>query len=208
MLACESMKRGDEMHDPAASRYYVGMLRNTADSWGAPAKFFHWVMAALILAQIALGLMAASWRVSPTKLELFFWHKSNGMLILALVALRLLWRLANRAPELPSGMPAWERAAARSSHFLLYVLMIALPITGWIVNSASNIPFRIFWLIPLPTIVAPDKATADGVALVHGGLAGLLALVLVAHIGAALRHHFVKRNTVLERMLPGAWRTP
>jgi cytochrome b561 len=184
------------------------MLRNDADSWGAPAKLFHWVMAALILAQIALGVMAASWRVSPTKLELFFWHKSTGMLILALVALRLLWRLANPTPALPAGMPAWERAAAQLSHGLLYVLMIALPITGWIVNSASNIPFRIFWLIPLPAIVAPDKPTADLVALVHGGLFALLALVLVAHIGAALRHHFVKRNTVLERMLPGTWRTP
>ena len=64
------------------------MLRNTADSWGVPAKFFHWVMAALILAQITLGVMAATWRVSPAKLELFFWHKSTGMLILALVALR------------------------------------------------------------------------------------------------------------------------
>ena len=196
------------MHDPAASRYYVGMLRNTADSWGAPAKFFHWVMAALILAQIALGLTAASWRLSPTKLELFFWHKSTGMLILLLVALRLLWRLANPAPALPSGMPAWERAAARASHLLLYALMIALPIAGWIVNSASNVPFRIFWLIPLPAIVAPDEPTADLVALVHGGLFVLLALVLVAHTGAALRHHFVKRNTVLVRMLPGTWRTP
>src|SRR5712692_1907259 len=175
MLAREDAKRGDEMHDRAASRYHVGMLRNTADSWGAPAKWFHWVMAVLIL---------------------------------ALAALRLLWRLANPAPALPSGVPAWERAAARSSHLLLYVLMIALPITGWIVNSASNIPFRIFWLIPLPAIVAPDKSTADLVALVHRGLAALLALVLVAHIGAALRHHFVKRNTVLMRMLPGAWRTP
>src|SRR6266571_88823 len=136
------------------------MLRNASDSWGAPAKLFHWVMAALILAQIALGLMAANWRLSPTKVELFFWHKSTGMLILALVALRLLWRLANPTPALPSGMAAWERAAARLSHLLLYVLMIALPITGWIVNSASNIPFRIFRLIPLPPIVAPDQYTA------------------------------------------------
>jgi cytochrome b561 len=183
------------------------MLRNTADSWGAPAKLFHWAMAALILAQIALGLMAASWRVSPAKLELFFWHKSTGMLILLLVALRLLWRLANPTPELPAGMAAWERTAARLSHGLLYMLMVALPVTGWIVNSASNIPFRIFWLIPLPAIVAPDKPTADLAALAHRGLAALLALVLVAHIGAALRHHFVKRNTVLGRMLPGTWRT-
>jgi len=184
------------------------MLRNASDSWGAPAKLFHWVMAALILAQIALGLMAANWRLSPTKIELFFWHKSTGMLILALVALRLLWRLANPTPLLPPGMAAWERAAARLSHLLLYALMIALPVTGWIVNSASNVPFRIFWLIPLPAIVAPDEPTADLVAWVHGGLAALLGLVLVAHIGAALRHHFVKRNTVLIRMLPGTWRTP
>ncbi len=184
------------------------MLRNDADSWGAPAKLFHWVIAALILAQIALGLMAASWRLSPTKLELFFWHKSTGMLILALVALRLLWRLANPTPALPSGVAAWERAAARLSHLLLYVLMVALPVTGWIVTSASNVPFRIFWLIPLPAIVAPDKPTADLVALVHGGLFAVLALVLVTHIGAALRHHFVKRNTVLMRMLPGTRKTP
>jgi cytochrome b561 len=184
------------------------MLRNATDSWGAPAKVFHWVMAALILAQIALGLMAANWRVSPTKIDLFFWHKSIGMLILALVGLRILWRLANPTPELPAGMAAWERAAAHLSHWLLYALMIALPVTGWIVNSASNVPFRIFWLIPLPAIVAPDKPTADLFERVHGGLFTLLALVLVAHIGAALRHHFVKRNTVLVRMLPGARRTP
>src|SRR6266704_5128357 len=107
------------------------MLRNASDSWGAPAKLFHWVMAALILAQIALGLMAANWRLSPTKIELFFWHKSTGMLILALVALRLLWRLANPTPALPSGMAAWERAAARLSHLLLYGLVIPLPLPSF-----------------------------------------------------------------------------
>src|SRR5438309_11588841 len=100
------------------------MLRNTAESWGAPAKLFHWVMAALILAQIALGVMAASWRVSPTKVELFFWHKSTGMLILALVALRLLWRLAYPAPALPSGLAASEPAAPRLRYLLLFVLML------------------------------------------------------------------------------------
>src|SRR5260370_16181047 len=186
----------------------MGMLRNASDSWVAAATLFHWVMAVLILAQIALGLMAANWGLSPAKIELFFWHKSTGMLILALVGLRILWGLANPTPELPAGMAAWERAAARLSHWLLYALMIALPVTGWIVNSASNVPFRIFWLIPLPAIVAPDKPTADLFELVHGGLFTLFALVLVTHIGAALRHHFVKRNTVLVRMLPGTSRTP
>jgi len=184
------------------------MLRNTLDAWGAPAKFLHWVMAALILAQIPLGLAAAGWRISPTKLELFVWHKSLGVLILLLVALRLAWRVANPTPVLPIGMPAWERSAARASHVLLYVLMFALPVTGWIINSAANIPFRIFWLVPLPPIVAPDKSVADFFASVHGVLAATLAAVLVAHVGAALRHHFVKRNAVLARMLPGTRRAP
>jgi cytochrome b561 len=181
---------------------------NTGDSWGAPAKFFHWVMAALILAQIALGWTAASWRLSPTKLNLFFWHKSIGMLILALALLRLLWRLANRAPALPAGTPAWERGAAHASHALLYLAIIVMPVTGWIVNSAANIPFRIFYAIPLPAIVAPDKALADLAALAHLTLFFLLAALLAVHVGAALRHHFVKRNDVLARMLPGRGTQP
>ena len=178
------------------------MLRNTADSWGAPAQLFHWVMAALIFAQLALGLLAVSWHVSPTKLNLFVWLKSMGMLILVLLALRLVWRLANPAPLLPPGMARWERAGAHLSHFLLYALMIALPLTGWVIASASNVPFRIFWTIPLPAIAAPDEALSDLFATVHGWLVTLLALVLFAHIGAALRHHFIKRDAVLSRMLP------
>jgi cytochrome b561 len=181
------------------------MLRNDSGSWGAPAKLFHWVMALLIFTQIALGLVAVSWRLSPTKLDLYVWHKSTGMLILTLLALRLLWRLSNRVPELPTEMAAWERLGAHLSHFLLYALMIALPVTGWVISSASNVPFKIFWKIPLPAITPPDKATADLFASVHGWLVTLLALVLAAHIGAALRHHYVKRDAVLSRMLP--WRT-
>src|SRR5258708_26589675 len=112
------------------------------------------------------------------------------MLILALVGLRILWRLANPTPELPAGMAAWERAAARLSHWLLYALMIALPVTGWIANSASNVPFRIFWLIPLPAIVAPDKPTADLFPPVHGALFTLFAPLTVADLCAALLPHF------------------
>ena len=179
---------------------------NRLESWTATAKLFHWVMAALIFAQIALGLTAVSWHVSPTKLNLLVWHKSTGMLILALLALRLLWRLSHRAPQLPREMPRWERAGAHLSHVLLYLLMIALPLTGWVISSASNVPFKIFWTIPLPAIAAPDKALADLFATIHGWLVTLLALVLVAHVGAALRHHYVKKDTVLTRMLP--WSTP
>lgn len=179
------------------------MLRNTRDAWGAPAKLFHWLMAALVFAQIALGWTAAAWPLSPLKLDLFVWHKSIGMLILALALLRLGWRLGNPTPALPADTVAWERLSARSSHVLLYLLMVVLPVTGWVINSAANIPFRIFWLIPLPAIVEPSKHTAELAAAVHFGLFVLLATLLFVHIGAALRHHYIKRNDVLTRMLPG-----
>lgn len=177
-------------------------LRNSVDSWGSLAKLLHWVVAVLVLGQIALGLAAVMWRLSPLKLNLFVWHKSIGMLILALMALRLVWRLANRSTELPAGTPAWERRAARINQLLLYVLLAAMPVTGWIVNSAANVPFRIFWLIPLPPIVDPGKATEDFAAGVHFALFCVLSVLLLFHIGAALRHHFVLRDDVLVRMLP------
>jgi len=182
------------------------MLQNDDQSWGAPAKFFHWFMAALVLAQIALGWTAAGWRLSPLKLDLFVWHKSIGILILGLVVLRVLWRFANPTPALPAGTPVWECRTARASHVLLYLSMAGMPISGWIVNSASNVPFRIFWLVPLPAIVAPAKRTADLAALVHFSFFILLSALLLVHVGAALRHHFVKRNDVLARILPGTWR--
>ena len=172
------------------------------NTWSAPAKFFHWLVAALILVQLVLGVAAVTWALSPTKLNLFVWHKSTGMLILALMGLRLLWRLGHAAPTLPADTPAWERAAARVSHFVLYLLLVALPLSGWVIASASGIPFRIFWRIPLPSITEVDKRVADAAASVHFGLLVLFLAVLVVHIGAALRHHYVKRNDVLIRMLP------
>jgi len=178
------------------------MWRNTRESWGAVAKFLHWSIALLIFAQFALGWMAVSWRLSPTKLELFIWHKSIGLLVLTLVAVRILWRLANPAPAPPADTPPFERAAARTVHALLYVIMIALPLSGWVINSASGIPFRVFWWFPLPAIVATDKALAEAAKQVHFGLFIALAALLVVHIGAALRHHYAKRTDVLVRMLP------
>jgi cytochrome b561 len=165
-------------------------------------KFLHWLMALLIFLQFALGWLASTWHLSPTKLNLFVWHKSTGMVVLLLVFLRLGWRLATPAPPLPEHTPAWERLAARASHALLYALMLGLPISGWIVQSAAGVPFRIFWRLPLPAIVAADKDTATLAALAHFSLGLLLALLLAVHIVAALRHHFVQRDNVLRRMLP------
>jgi cytochrome b561 len=182
------------------------MLRNTSQSWGALAKLLHWLVAALIFVQLALGWTAVNWRLSPTKLELFVWHKSMGMLILVLMIVRIMWRWANPTPALPANVPMNERRAAQLSHGLLYLLAFLMPVTGWIVNSAANIPFRVFWLIPLPSIVEPDKATAEAAASVHLALFVMLSLLLAVHIGAALRHHFLKHDEVLVRMLPARGR--
>ncbi|VTU19431.1 hypothetical protein H6CHR_01181 [Variovorax sp. PBL-H6] len=172
-------------------------------AWSGGIKFFHWLIGLLILVQFALGWLAVSWRLSPTKLDLFVWHKSIGVLVLALVLLRLAWRLAApAAPALPAHMPAWERTAARASHVLLYGLMLALPLSGWVIQSTSGMPFRIFRQWPLPAIAAADKAASDLAAIVHLSLGIALAALLAVHIGAALRHHFILRDEVLMRMLP------
>ncbi len=179
------------------------MIRNTEHAWGAAAKCLHWLVAAAVLAQIASGWAAVSWRLSPTKLDLFVWHKSTGLLILLLVLARLAWRASNVTPALPADMRPLERQAAHASHFLLYLVLLLMPLSGWIVSSASNIPFRAFWLIPVPAIVGPDKEVQDAASRVHFALFVALSLLVAIHVAAALRHHFVKRDDVLTRMLPG-----
>lgn len=176
----------------------------SAAGWSAFARFLHWFIAVLIAAQFVLGWLAVSWRLSPTKIDLFVWHKSTGMLVLVLVLVRLAWRATHRAPAWPSHMPRWERVAAGLSHVLLYVAMIALPLSGWVISSAAGVPFRIYWRVPLPSIAAPDKHLADIAATAHLALGIVLIVLLLMHVGAALRHHYVKRDDVLARMLP--WR--
>lgn len=183
------------------------MPGNITGSWDPVAKALHWGMAALIFAQVGLGWFAVAWPLSPAKLDLFVWHKSLGLLILVLALVRLFWRLSHGAPPLPPHMPRWERRSARASHVLLYVLMLVLPATGWIINSAANIPFKVFWLFPLPDLTASDKALEELVKAIHFGLFLGLAAVVALHVSAALRHHFVIRDDVLRRMLP-KWRGP
>ena len=178
---------------------------NTATSWGAPAKALHWIIAVLVLIQVVLGFMAVTWPLSPAKLDLFVLHKSTGMLVLALVLIRLAWRAANIIPLAASGSLALEQSAAKLCHFLLYLVLMFMPISGWIINSAAGIPLRLFWQFPLPAIIAPDKAVADAAERAHLALFVLLVVLLVIHVGAALLHHFSRRDAILTRMLPGRW---
>lgn len=183
-------------------------LRNTDSSWGAVAKGFHWIVATLIFVQFGLGWVAERWPRSLTKVELFVWHKSVGVLVLALVVARIVWRLFNPPPAPPAWAAAGEVRAARVTHALLYVTMLAMPLSGWIINSAADFPLKVFWLFPLPAIVPPDEALKEAAETVHLTLFWILAALVTAHVAAALWHHFVARDEVLARMLPGAHPRP
>lgn len=178
-------------------------LRSTDEDWGSVLKAFHWSMALVILGMMILGWTAKSWPFSPLKVELFYWHKSIGTLILGLVLLRLVWRLTSRTtPRLPREMPPWERSLARLSHGALYLLMLAQPISGWAVSSASKVPFKVLGLWRLPQIVPPGKALEALAKGTHLTLFWIFAVVLTVHIAAALRHHYRLDDGVLRRMLP------
>lgn len=166
------------------------------------AKFFHWSTALLIVAMFVLGWLAVGYPTSPTKIELFNLHKSLGLFILSWTILRLGWRLTHPTPALPADMLPLERRAAHLAHALLYVLIIAMPLSGWVINSAADFPLKWFGLFRVPQIAGPDESLQNTAELVHFTLSWTILAVLVLHIMAALRHHFVMKNEVLRRMLP------
>lgn len=185
------------------------MIRNSPTGYGLIAIAFHWSMALLIVGMLALGLYMTS--LPPTAPETFWYyqlHKSFGFVVLALAVLRLVWRVVNPAPKLPEGMNCLERLLAHLGHTGLYALMLALPLTGWIMVSASpwNIPTVLFNTLPVPHLPVPallgDKTAAEALMKeLHETGAWLLIALLVAHVAAALKHHFLSRDTTLQRMI-------
>lgn len=161
-------------------------------------------MAILFLAQAALGTIMARLPDSAIKFDLYQWHKSNGLLILAFALVRIAWRLADPPPPLPAAMPPWERRAARANHLLLYGALLAIPVAGLALVSASplQVPTVAFGVLYVPPLPLPrDEALEAALIALHGTLA-FAALALVAvHVAAALRHRFVLRDGVLARML-------
>lgn len=179
------------------------MLRNTEARWGAIAQGFHWLVALLIVVQGAIGLTMVELGMTPTKVRVYALHKSIGLTILALVLLRLSWRAMQRLPRDMPG-PAWQRIAARISHALLYLLMLVLPLSGWLFNSAANFPLSWFGLVHVPGLThGYDPALKSLARAAHEWLFWILAGVVAIHVGAALWHHFGQRDDVLRRMLPG-----
>ena len=168
-----------------------------------PAIVFHWLIALLIIGAFTMGLVMTDIPgLTPTKLKYYSWHKWAGVTVLALATLRLLWRLANKAPAYPASMPQWQQSSAHQLHALLYVLMFAVPLSGYFYTLSAGVPVVYFGIFPLPVLIAPNPELKPVLKLVHFwlnmGLAGAVGL----HIAAALKHAFIDRDGVMKRMLP------
>jgi cytochrome b561 len=170
--------------------------------YGALAQLFHWVIAALIVTQFVLARMAEALPLGARKLGLLARHKSFGMTILMLAVLRLLWRLRTAPPALPLGMSRIEQIAALWTHRAFYVLLFAMPLTGWTMSSAKNYTVSWFGLFSWPNLIGQNEAAFDLLRATHDTLSYVLFAIAVLHILAALKHHFWNRDDVLVRMLP------
>jgi cytochrome b561 len=174
------------------------------------AMALHWLTALAVLGLLVVGLVMTDLpRGSALQFVLFQGHKSVGITVLLLTVARLAWRLAHRPPPLPASMPPWERAAAHAGHLGLYLFLLAMPLTGWALVSASplNIPTVLYGVLPWPHLpilatLADKKPVAAALATTHGALAWILIALLVVHVGAALRHHVLLKDDVLRRMVP------
>ena len=177
-------------------------VRNTPLRWGAVSQLLHWLVVALVITQFVLASLAEDLAPGMAKLGLLARHKSVGITILGLALLRLAWRLGQPVPALPPGMPRWQRGLATGTHHLLYALLLAMPLSGWLMSSARNYPVSWFGLVQLPDLIAPGEHAFEALRATHGTLAALLAATALLHLAGALKHHFVDRDDVLRRMLP------
>jgi len=190
---------------------HQSLWRNSKTRYGLLAIGFHWTVAVIFLGNLGLGAYMSGLELSdPSLFPLYQLHKSFGISIFLLVILRLTWRLIDAAPAMPSDTARWEKVAAKLTHTGLYAILVAMPLTGWIVVSASpfNIPTRIVDVFTVPHIglfvTSPDKDLWLGFGEVaHWLLAWSAAAAVFLHVAAALRHHFLLKDNVLRAMLPG-----
>ena len=181
-------------------------MRNDEGRYGAVAQGFHWLIAVLIIATIVIALYMTGLPLSPEKIKTYNLHKSIGVTILALALLRLVWRFVSPPPPLPATMADWERAAATASHLTLYALLFAQPIIGIFHSSAANFPVVVWGAVTLPSVTAPDEELKKTLEALHSWLGWAFIALICLHVAAALRHHFIVKDDILRRMIPGAGR--
>jgi cytochrome b561 len=178
------------------------------ERWGAVSQLFHWACAALVVTLGSLGLYMTELTSQVARIRLYALHKSLGLTLLALVLLRLLWRWTHAVPGPVPGMKRHLRLAADGVHGLLYTMMIAMPLTGWLINSTSGYPLQWFRLFNLPAIAAKDEHLNGIAKTLHEFGFWTLAVLVAGHVGAALYHHLFLRDGTLHRMLPARRRPP
>jgi cytochrome b561 len=180
-------------------------LKNTRDEWGSVSKLLHWVVVALVLAMAWLGLTMGDLPNGPDKAATYALHKSIGLTLLAVVVLRLGWRLLAGAPAPVAGTPQWQARIASLTHWALYALLLAIPLSGWLMNSAAGFPLQWFGLVDVPAIAGQDQALRERAGDLHELLFWALASLALVHVAAALYHHLFAGDATLARMLPRGW---
>lgn len=162
----------------------------------------HWLSALLILAAFPLGVYVHELAFSPLKLKLISYHKWLGMTIFLLTVMRLAWRVTHTPPPLPDTIPRWQQRAAHGLHHSLYLLLLTIPLTGWLMSSAKGFPVVYLGVVQLPDLIGKDAGLAERLHDVHAALNFALAALVGLHVAAALKHHFIDRDATLRRMLP------
>lgn len=181
------------------------MLTNTRERYGLAHQLLHWLIALMVIGLLALGFVMTRFFEGQAQYELYQLHKSFGLTLLALMAVRLGWRLSQPVPPLPDTMSAAERVLARFTHWGFYILLFAMPIAGLVMISASSFPIgEVFGLFPFPELVGNDRGIYETAREAHEILGWAILGVLGMHVAGALKHHFIERDNVLLRMLPGA----
>ena len=181
-------------------------LRNTPSGWGTVSMLLHWLIVLLVVVAIVLALVMEEMPRSVARLEMYALHKSVGITVLALMLLRLAWRFVGPRPLALPGTARWQAALAELTHWALYAVLIAMPLSGWLYNSASNFPLQWFGLVNLPPLGGRSEALEDLAHDAHETLFWVILVLVALHAGAAFWHHFVRRDATLERMLPARWR--
>ncbi len=174
--------------------------------YGLTAQLGHWLTVLLLCAAFPVGFYMVELALSPTKLKLFSYHKWIGVTVFALVLLRLLWRRWNPPPP-PPAMAPWAVRTAQITHRLLYLLLLVVPLSGWLMSSAKGFQTVYFGRLPIPDLLGKDPALGAALETVHWMLNKMLLGLVALHVAAALKHHFVDRDAVLRRMLPSLRRS-
>ena len=166
------------------------------------AKGLHWLMAILLIGLLALGFYMHDLPLSPEKLQLYAWHKWAGVSAFLLVLARLAWRVTHIPPALPASMPKLMQLAAHAGHLALYGLMLAIPLSGWLMSSAKGFQTVWFGIFPIPDLLEKNKELGDLLQTVHMSLNLIFVATLLGHVVAALKHHLIDKDDILTRMLP------